>query len=858
MALNNKKKITESEDIVEHSADLVFEIYTSDIAKHGGYTGSFNALAKEISDAGLQITGKRDSNGTKMIITASGPEECEALESVLTDNGLEPDFVDFVMNNPLQHDGMNFEQAEESFESVKSPFLRSKILESVKGDGCGCDKLDEGWKDFRPMNKEGYSRFGKVPEMFSIEFNKELSKQASILSTQSGAGDLKKTPLSISMSKKLVRNIVDVLARKMFKWILSLGKDMDSRDVVALLDDSRASMKIADAALRDVARFDRTPSKEEIVSVRDYADSVVEDMKQELQKTDRWVPRQSKGYDDEYPDFVGESRVFESFSKAQREKMAEEGLAMKDGSFPIRNKADLKKAIQSIGRAKDEAKAKAWIKKRAKALGCSDMIPEEWSKKKINESYEAMPGEYYVQIVLEEYDGPEEEALLKQISRETGLIPKAISADGLNSSGFIVDKRTADKIARAYGIDSLNVFQFVDSNVMQTEDGQEVYVDFISESKKETGSELNEGFGENVGNYYVQIVLEEYDGPEAMEMLDNIAKRFAMSPVTIQADGLISRGFITDQATANRIARTYGLEPEMVFEFVDNDVMQATTGEEVYIDSISESKKPKTTFKELYEAKKDKEEKVCSPFGKVKVNGKKLCECGKGELRQMLREAKQELKELKKKEKSLGESASKRDKNKLATSIKKAEKLCEILEEEIKFNPKKVGAVNEAQTLWAEFTKWAKLYEGEDDDKEEEEKPADEETHDGDEDSKKEDDAEEAELEAIVLTVKDTEKVKKNLIDAGIPEEHIEVIPDNEKDEESKEGKLRIDADDALTLKDYLSGLGIDLEEEIGAEIVDDSKADEEEPEEGEDKKDDDTVDDSNIEATAEDIFGEK
>lgn len=204
MALNNKKKITESEDIVEHSADLVFEIYISDIAKHGGYTGSFNALAKEISDAGLQITGKRDSNGTKMIITASGPEECEALESVLTDNGLEPDFVDFVMNNPLQHDGMNFEQAEESFESVKSPFLRSKILESVKGDGCGCDKLDEGWKDFRPMNKEGYSRFGKVPEMFSIEFNKELSKQASILSTQSGAGDLKKTPLSISMSKNLL------------------------------------------------------------------------------------------------------------------------------------------------------------------------------------------------------------------------------------------------------------------------------------------------------------------------------------------------------------------------------------------------------------------------------------------------------------------------------------------------------------------------------------------------------------------------------------------------------------------------------------------------------------------------------
>jgi len=71
------------------------------------------------------------------------------------------------------------------------------------------------------------------------------------------------------------------------------------------------------------------------------------------------------------------------YSRESREEMAEEGMAMPDGSFPIKDEADLRNAIQAHGRAKDIEKAKAHIKKRAKELGLDDMIPAEWSEGKI-------------------------------------------------------------------------------------------------------------------------------------------------------------------------------------------------------------------------------------------------------------------------------------------------------------------------------------------------------------------------------------------------------------------------------------------------------------------------------------------
>jgi hypothetical protein len=63
---------------------------------------------------------------------------------------------------------------------------------------------------------------------------------------------------------------------------------------------------------------------------------------------------------------------------AERRKLAEKGQALPDGSFPIRNKEDLKDAVQSYGRANDKDEAKRWIKRRAKELNAEDELPEDW------------------------------------------------------------------------------------------------------------------------------------------------------------------------------------------------------------------------------------------------------------------------------------------------------------------------------------------------------------------------------------------------------------------------------------------------------------------------------------------------
>ncbi len=68
--------------------------------------------------------------------------------------------------------------------------------------------------------------------------------------------------------------------------------------------------------------------------------------------------------------------VMENYDTEQRKEMASKGLALPDGSFPIKNLEDLKNAIQAYGRAKDQAAAAKFIAKRAKALGADDLIPD--------------------------------------------------------------------------------------------------------------------------------------------------------------------------------------------------------------------------------------------------------------------------------------------------------------------------------------------------------------------------------------------------------------------------------------------------------------------------------------------------
>lgn len=66
------------------------------------------------------------------------------------------------------------------------------------------------------------------------------------------------------------------------------------------------------------------------------------------------------------------------YTDAERKDMAEKGEALPNGGFPIKTEDDVKNAVDSIGRAKDPTAAKKHIKARAKALGVSNLIPDDW------------------------------------------------------------------------------------------------------------------------------------------------------------------------------------------------------------------------------------------------------------------------------------------------------------------------------------------------------------------------------------------------------------------------------------------------------------------------------------------------
>lgn len=89
---------------------------------------------------------------------------------------------------------------------------------------------------------------------------------------------------------------------------------------------------------------------------------------------DEYDPDEAADIDEEVADIALKAM----YSEEERMEMAKGGMALPDGSYPIKDEEDLKNAIMAYGRAKDKTKAKAHIKKRAMDLGKEDMIPEEW------------------------------------------------------------------------------------------------------------------------------------------------------------------------------------------------------------------------------------------------------------------------------------------------------------------------------------------------------------------------------------------------------------------------------------------------------------------------------------------------
>lgn len=110
--------------------------------------------------------------------------------------------------------------------------------------------------------------------------------------------------------------------------------------------------------------------------------------------------------------------VKRKFSAGDRKKLADSGKALPDGSFPIEDREDLENAIHAYGRAKDKTAAKKHIIARAKDLGATDMLPDDWTSTK-----KSADGDVYeIQGVRRFHEEPVEEFVERAVST---LVSKA-------------------------------------------------------------------------------------------------------------------------------------------------------------------------------------------------------------------------------------------------------------------------------------------------------------------------------------------------------------------------------------------------------------------------------------------------
>ncbi|MEE6264879.1 hypothetical protein V2E29_04360 [Streptomyces diastatochromogenes] len=135
------------------------------------------------------------------------------------------------------------------------------------------------------------------------------------------------------------------------------------------------------------------------------------------------------------------------YSGKQRRQMAAKGQAMNDGAYPIASKKDLRKAIRAVGRGgADHDAIRRHIVKRAKALGLTSLIPDNWKadgSMKENTTRLLDVREYYP-------DGPEGQAGFC-IDAFNGPISLTMRACGIDPA----DLRAITQAAMCAAVDAL-------------------------------------------------------------------------------------------------------------------------------------------------------------------------------------------------------------------------------------------------------------------------------------------------------------------------------------------------------------------------------------------------------------------
>lgn len=167
-----------------------------------------------------------------------------------------------------------------------------------------------------------------------------------------------------------------------FGYPLRTLLSLDLRDVAPVTTpaypDATSAVRSMDGAVNSLAaKFHADPS--EIRSLLDNNQGVRLFKRSDVPSKTVEVPKEEPMSDtrDDTPYWEWEHR--KNYSAGDRKKMAAKGHAMPDGSYPIADEEDLKNAIHLAGNGKDGKSAiQAHIKKRAKAIGKPDAIPDTW------------------------------------------------------------------------------------------------------------------------------------------------------------------------------------------------------------------------------------------------------------------------------------------------------------------------------------------------------------------------------------------------------------------------------------------------------------------------------------------------
>jgi hypothetical protein len=200
--------------------------------------------------------------------------------------------------------------------------------------------------------------------------DKEESMMASRMSEkEEDAGDDDDYDSLVSAVKDIVTDD-DVQSK-----LVSAAEKIDG----TLGDGDQEKLDDAMSAFLDVVEESMGGDSDE--ALRDLAD-ILADMIDQMNEADGGMPEEEDM--EKKPNYEEDEDLEKKrdYSEEEREKMAESGMSLPDGSYPIRDKEDLGNAIQAFGRAKDKEKAKKHIMKRARELDAEDMIPENWTEGK--------------------------------------------------------------------------------------------------------------------------------------------------------------------------------------------------------------------------------------------------------------------------------------------------------------------------------------------------------------------------------------------------------------------------------------------------------------------------------------------